>query len=210
MLHVVTALWDANLHSQPFSRDYDESWVEKLYRGFARNLSDPFRFVVFTDRLRTFAHPEIAQEGMMSVEPDYGSFTEPYRLGEPMILCGLDTIVTGNCDRLARATLDLEGPVIALPRDPYARERACNGVALAPGGRADIYERWHGENDMEWARLQPHVFIDDLFPGEVVSYKGEVKKRGLGDARIVYFHGWEKPPEARRDVTGLWIKDHWV
>jgi hypothetical protein len=57
MLHVVTLLWDANLHSQVFSRDYDESWVEKLYRGFARNLSEPFRFVVFTDRERTFRAP---------------------------------------------------------------------------------------------------------------------------------------------------------
>lgn len=208
MLHVVTLLWAANRHSLVFSRDYDESWVEKLYRGFARNLTMPFRFVVFTDRERTFAHPEIAQEGLWSDEPDYGTCIEPYRLGVPMILTGLDTVVTGNCDRLGNMALN--APMIALPRDPYSPERACNGVAIVPEGKADIYERWQGENDMEWLRAQPHAFLDNIAPGQVVSYKGHVKKHGLGDARIVYFHGFPKMAEAMDEPGGAWIKDHWV
>jgi hypothetical protein len=49
--------------------------------------------------------------------------------------------------------------------------------------------------------------IDDLFPGQVVSYKGEVKKHGLTDAtRIVYFHGQDKPHELPH--VG-WIARHW-
>lgn len=209
MLTVATLLWDANEKTQPFSEDYDETWAERLYRGFRRHLTVPFRFVVFTDRQREFAHPEIAQERMAAEQPGYGDCIEPYRLGVPMILVGLDTIVTGNCDRLAAYALH-DDSVLALPRDPYAQQRACNGVALVPAGQAGIYERWHGENDMEWLRAQPHVFIDDLFPGAVVSYKGRVKKVGLGDARIVYFHGWEKPPEARKEPHGRWIKEHWL
>lgn len=205
MLTVATLLWDPNAHSMPFSRCYDESWVEKLYRGFARNLTRPFRFVCFTDRPRSFVVPAIAQEPLLSGEPTYGTCIEPYRLGVPMILAGLDTIVTGNVDDLAAYCE--AAPLIALPRDPFMPSRACNGVALVPGEQGHVYEDWRGENDMEWMRVQPHAFIDDLFPGEVVSYKGTARQSGLGGARIVYFHGAEKPHE----LAGVdWVREHWA
>ena len=140
---------------------------------------------------------------MIAKKPGYGDCIEPYRLGWPMILVGLDTVIVGNIDQLADYCLNAEK--IALPRDPYSSERACNGVALVPFGQQKIFSEWNGENDMEWMRQQPHEFIDDLFPRQVVSYKGHVKKNGLGDARIVYFHGYEKPPELKLD----WIRRHW-
>ena len=204
MLHVATCLWDANRHSLEFSRAYDESWVEKLYRGFQRNLTIPFRFVVFTDNLRSF-DGGIEQERLSEPVPDYGCFTEPYRLNEPMILVGLDTVVTGNLDHLAAYCL--RGDVkIALPRDPYASERACNGVALVPAGQRKVFDDWRGENDMEWIRQQPHDFIDDLFPESVASYKGKIRERGLRDVRIVYFHGNPKMHELQNVP---WIAQHW-
>ncbi|GLQ36747.1 hypothetical protein GCM10007908_03670 [Rhizobium albus] len=204
MLTVATLLWDANRNSLPFSRMYDETWVEKLYRGFARNLSDPFRFVCYTDRPRHFAEP-IEQKRMSTSTPGYGDCIQPYEMGEPMILCGLDTVITGNCDALARFCL--KSDIIALPRDPYKPSRACNGVALVPGGKSDIWTRWKGENDMEWMRAQPHVYLDEAFPGAVVSFKGRAKAAGIGGASIVYFHGREKPHEL---PAGHPILEHWV
>lgn len=59
---------------------------------------------------------------------------------------------------------------------------------------------------MDWLRRQPHAVIDDLFPGQVVSYKGHVMQHGLGDARIVYFHGFEKPHELHLE----WINRNWT
>jgi hypothetical protein len=203
MLHVATALWDANKHSLDFSRAYDESWVEKLHAGFRRHLTWPFHFVVFTDRPRQFS-AGIDQEMLQAAEPDYGSFTEPYRLNMPMILCGLDTIVTGRINQLASYCISADR--IALPRDPYSPARACNGVALVPAGQRQVFDEWRGENDMEWIRQQPHRFIDDLFPGHVVSYKGHARQAGLGDARMVYFHGQEKPHQ----LAGIdWIDREW-
>ncbi len=205
MLNIVTCLWKPNEASFEFSRCYDESWVEKLYRGAVRNLSVPFRFVLFTDVIRLKLPFAIHQEPLKARPITYGSFTEPYRLGEPMILMGLDTVITGNIDHLANYCMT--GDVIALPRDPYMPQRACNGVALVPAGKQDIWTRWRGENDMEWLRQQPHVFIDDLFPESVLSFKGSVRDRGLRDARIVYFHGHPKMP----DVAHLpWIHKHWL
>lgn len=204
MITIATLFWRANQKSQPFSAMYTEAWVEKLLNGFARNLTDEFRFVCFVDRIYPRLSKVIDQRLLESATPGYADCIAPYSLNEPMILCGLDTVVTGNCDDLARYCL--EADTIALPRDPYSPEVACNGVALVPAGKAGVYESWSGENDMAHMRAQPHVFIDDIFPGAVRSYKGSISKTGLGDTRIAYFHGLDKPHE----LIGLdWIRKHW-
>jgi hypothetical protein len=208
MLTLATLLWQPNVSSRDFSRCYDESWVEKLYRGFRRNLTAPFEFVCFVDRLRTFSEP-IGQQTFRDMHLGrvlgYGDCIEPYRLGVPMILVGLDTIVTGNIDHLADYCMTSDR--FALPRDPYRPRIACNGVALVPTGHRKVATLHRGENDMEWVRKFPHRYIDDEFPGAVVSYKGAVEKRGLGDARIVYFHGQKKPHQLPHVA---WIREHWI
>lgn len=203
-LHVVTMLWDWNSSLLQSSRCYDESWADKLCRGFKRNLTVPFNFVVFTDRDRRFEE-DVVQIRMTSSGTGYGRFTEPYRLNEPMILVGLDTIVVDNIDHLAEYCL--HPGKIALPRDPYVPERSINGVALVPPGHANVYARWRGENDMEWLRAFDVNLIDDLFPREVVSLKAhDVRRRGLQQAKIVYFHGRPKPHELGQ-LT--WVRQHW-
>lgn len=203
MITIATLHWQANDRGHAFSAMYDESWVERLYRGFARNLTQPFRFVVYTERWRSYDVPTV-QVVDLPERPTYADCIRPYEMGEPMILAGLDTVVTGNIDHLADYCLSPDSR-LALPRDPYKPERACNGVALVPGGLEAIATEHRGENDMAWLRTKPHAFIDDLFPGQVVSFKGKVEAQGLGDARIVYFHGHRKPHELREP----WISEHW-
>lgn len=204
MLHVATCLWDANAHSLPASRCYDESWVDKLYRCFRRNLTGRFRFVLFTDRLRKFEEP-IDQELLTAKEPDYGSFTEPYRLNEPMILVGLDTVVVGNIDHFWNYCLVADK--VALPRDPYKPEQSINGIALVPAGHRRIWDEWNGENDMDWLRKQDTAFIDDMWPGHCLSLKAhDVRRKGLQGARVIYMHGTPKQP----DLMHLdWMREHW-
>lgn len=206
-LTVACCLWDANRHSRPFSTFYDETWVERLYRAYARHLTLPFRFLCFTDHVRQFNEP-IEQVAFKKLPPDYGSMIEPFRLNKPMILTGLDTVITGNIDHLM-AYCFLSDKV-ALPRDPNRLGTICNGVALVPRGNRDIYDNWNGETeymaDMDWLRRQDYAVLDDLFPGHIVSYKCHVKEQGLGDARIVYFHGKEKPHE----VDEPWVDEYWI
>lgn len=207
MITIATLLWDANEHSQGFSSKYDERWVTRLYDGCARNIGAgvPWRFVLFTERERDLP-AEVQQERMKATKPCYADCIEPYRFGVPMILMGLDTVIVGPINHLAAYCMRTDAE-LCLPRDPYERSRACNGVALIPGGQQHIYRNWKGENDMEWLRKQPHAFIDDLFPGQVVSFKGDVRKNGLGDARIVYFHGDQKPNQMTDEP---WIRKHWL
>lgn len=207
MLTVTTCLWDANDQSHGFSRCYDEGWANKLYRGFQRNLTRPFRFVVYTDRERRFA-PGIEQRRLSQAEPHYGACIEPFASDEAQIFCGLDTVIVGNCDALADYVLTATKP--AVPRDPFPTSRweRTNAVVLAPKGcKAALYDGYAGENDMDWINTRETVLLDDLFPRAVVSYKGRVQFVGIEDANsIVYFHGMRKPHElGRLDF----IREHW-
>ncbi len=203
---IATLLWAPNESTLHYSNMYDEGWVEKLYRGFARNLTRPFRFVCFVDRIREFAEP-IEQE-LIEGAPSYASCIQPYRLNVPMILVGLDTIVTGNCDELADFCFYSDR--IAVPRDPFYPDKLCDGVHLAPAGmKAMMYDAHAGENDMEWVRSHTErlAVIDKELPGQVNSYKGFVERNGLLDTRICYFHGERKPHELGH--VG-WVERHWV
>jgi hypothetical protein len=202
MITFATLFWQPNGESFDFSQAYDESWVEKLYRGVMRNLTQPFRFVCYSDRDRTYAEP-IEQRRILSPVPSYADCIQPFELNCPTILTGLDTVITGNIDHLAAYCLS--GRILGLPRDPYAPHRACNGVALIPAGMARVAYLHSGQNDMEWVRQFDHEYVDDIFPGHVQSYKGTVKAEGLKRTRIVYFHGAEKPGQ----IDEPWLADHW-
>lgn len=191
---------------------YDESWVEKLYRGFRRNLTRPFRFVCFTDRERAFSHDEIEQKPITMPRPiGYEACIEPFRLNEPMIWAGLDTVVIGNCDHFADYCMTADK--LAVPRDPTIPGKMCNAVVLTPGGLGarmwDAFDK--RTNDMDWINANPHAALDDLFPGQIKSFRVEVygeracEPLKLGDARIVYFHGAMKPHEIGSKV----ILEHW-
>lgn len=204
MLTVATCLWDANPKSYDWSRCYTEEWVEKLYRGFARNLTVPFRFVCFSERERSYSE-QIEQELLTDPVPNCGSLVEPYRLNEPMILVGLDTVVCGNVDHMAEYAL--AGNTLALTRDPYSPERACTGVAVVPAGQRGVWDSYDGNpDDMVHLRKQEHVLIDDLWPGHAISWKAHVGLLGWLNSRIVYFHGRPKAHEIAGDEL---VMRHW-
>ncbi len=203
MLIVSTCLWDANETSMASSRCYDETWAEKLYRGFARNLSVPFRFVVFTDRERAFSKP-IKQMPITRRPIHYGACVEPFVLDEPMIFIGLDTVIVGNCDKFAIWCMEHPGK-LALPKHPY-EDWSINGVVLCGSGNRRIFDEWNGENDMDWMRTFPHARIDTLWAKKIVSYKAHVAKQGLSNkARIVYFHGTPKADT----LKDRWVLENW-
>lgn len=205
MILFSTVLFDPPEEVHSFSNMYDETWVEKLYRGVKRNMTKPFHFICHTDRPRTFSEKGI-HTCLLSRPPfGYHSCIEPYRFGFPMILVGLDTIITDNIDHLADYCLTRHQ--LAVPLDPFNPAQVCNGVALVPKGFESVYADHRGENDMEWIRRYNPAVIDTLFPDQVLSYKCHIKPRGgIGGARIVYFHGEEKPHQ----LSHLsWVTENW-
>lgn len=206
MLNIVSLLWTPNGKEHGFSRHYDESWAVKLFDAFARNLRAPHKFCLFTDHYRDF--PRDATQYLLRRRPiTYGSCMEVFRLNEPMIVVGLDTIVLKNLDKWAEYATDPKSDKILLPKDPYRPDRYCNGVQIVPAGFSDLYEAWNGENDMDFIRRARDIEdLDKVFPGEAISYKVHyAPKKKLGKARVVYFHGKPK----MQDIDDQELLEHW-
>lgn len=208
MITITSCLWDANSNSRHFSRMYDESWADKLYRNFAKNLTVPFRFVLFTDRPRTLQEP-IEQQQIEMQDIHYGACIEPFKLDCPQIFVGLDTIVVGNIDHLADFAMKTCKP--AVPHDPFYPNspwQRTNAVVIAPAGcKAMLYDGYAGENDMDWLNTRSTGVLDDFFPDEIVSYKGRIQRLGLEEStKIVFFHG----PHKMSDLPHVgWIAREW-
>lgn len=209
MINIACAFWDANRLSKQFSRHYTEADVCALYRGFKKHLTQPFRFVCWSEKERDYAEPAIEQRSLAAETPSYGALTQCYELNEPTIMVGLDTVVVGNCDHIADYCLTAEKP--AVPFDPFKPETVCNGVTLVPAGCDWLWTQYEGQNDMDWIRdlwkAGRVTTFDHLFPGQIVSFKASVRDTGLTpETRIVYFHGEHKMHELPH--IG-WIARHW-
>jgi hypothetical protein len=99
---------------------YDWSWVDKLYNGVKRSITDDFTFHVFTDVIdHSRSHynqillPEMGNRGY---EKNAGAwwykvwlFSEEHPIQRPMIYFDLDTIFVDNCDFLLECPDDMFG-----------------------------------------------------------------------------------------------------
>ncbi len=214
MLNVVTMLWDADEGTPPNSRCFDESWVEKLYGNFRRQLTRPFRFICFSEHWRRM-NPDIEHAAILQPSRGgarWGRLLEPFRLNEPMILADLDTVIVGNIDHMADYTMGER--VIVQPRNPYNAEESIAGFVLVPRGHRWVYDSWvenHSFNgsNMEWLRQFKCNFFDTLWgDDEVVSLKAtDIRRKGLSPkTKVVFFHGSPK----QNKLTQLdWVRDNW-
>ena len=202
MITVATVLYKATSQTPPWSRCYSEAWVDRLYRGVARNYQNEFKFVCLTDK-----HYEFSEDIQIQPLQHTRWATACLQLhavkADRLVLMGLDTIIVGDLTEL----FAYRG-ALAIPRDPYRPQNPCNAVVLSTT-REDIAES-NATSDMNALELFEHEYLDDLFPGQVLSYKAHVRD-GNGDAlpegvRIIYFHGEPKPHLL---TDRKWIQENW-
>jgi len=204
----------------PWSQNmFNEKWADKLYRGIARNLSNPFRFVCLVDQDYQFEEPIDA----IKLENPYRNMfsllecLRPDIDDNPKMFMGLDTIITGNIDNIAQYSGDF-----AMIRDPYFPENRASGVMLFQQKAAsEYYARFKQDqnkgkftlggfvSDMVWLdqNIPPCDLLQDLYPNQIVSYKADLMSGKLrwNDAKIIYFHGEPKPHR-----LGMpWVKENW-
>lgn len=182
----------------PWFNAYDPSWVDKLYRGFARNLSEPFRFICLVDDDYAFDEPV---EAVRFERPDlsFMALNEIFRpdLGiDRGLFVGLDTVIVGSLDGMVAHEHSL-----SMPRDPFNPRKLCNAVVLFSESEArriwKIYQQdvdgWaqrcrigqhirRGGYPSEFIFLQqvlpngPRAWLDDLYPGQILSFKQHLAK----------------------------------
>ena len=199
---IVTALFDGRMTGVPHTTGvYDAAYVEKLYRGFQRNLTIPFGFICLVDKNYIFQEDIRAVRFKRSVD-QYGwmSLMEMYRpelcTGNRFTV-GLDTIITGSIDDIVTAKV----LKLAVCTDPMVKDKICNAVTLStPEFCEEFWGMWEGneaklmpENKLEFNNLPPassemvllrnhygnSPCIDKVFPNRILSYKVHVKQGEL-------------------------------
>lgn len=214
----VVCLWWGNW-GHPVGPEY----INRLYRGVRRHLSAPHRFVCFTDKDNVALEHGIEVlpldvpnwkwnlRKMIVYRPDNG-------LSGRVLMLDLDVVVVGNLDDIA--AYDGE---FATCEAAY-RPRGIGGsiVGFSAGTMCGLLwnplitqydhmkqitrgsERKYYTYCVSSSGLKVD-FWQNIYPGQVLSYKRDCKD-GLPDgARIVRFHGSPRPHE----VWDKWVTDNW-
>jgi hypothetical protein len=179
----------------------NNDYVGKLYRGLARNTTQPFEFECVTK----------------TKYPGWWGKLEFFPTTERIVYIDLDTIVVGNCDFL----FEYQGS-FAICRDFY-RMAGWNAsvMAIGPNQGWTIRAQFDANakkimetvySDQEWIQstlsYQPD-FWQDMNPWKVVSYKADGIMGGapLGpSAALVCMHGDPKPHDLK---PGDPLLEHW-
>ena len=227
---VVTVLFDGRNTGVPHTVGvYTPEWVDKLYRGIARNYKGMFELICMVDKQYQFQEP-IKQVRFEKSVDQYGwmSCLEVYRpdicQGKRFTI-GLDTIITGPLDDIFAYSAK-----IALCTDPMIPQTVCNAVTISDSEFCDeLWTMWRGneyklmkESQLEigWqtfpsemALLRNHYadspLLDKIFPGRILSYKQQILGRPthlLDNSSIIYFHGVPKPHQ----MKDRWVRECWV
>lgn len=174
---------------------YDERWVHALRAGVAEYLKAPHRFVCLSD----VEVPGVETAPLAHDFPGWWAKIELFRPGVfegPTLYMDLDTLPVGWL--LDLTTYD--GPLAMLSDFNRPRLAQSGVMAFRPGPVTEaLWEDWikrPGDHmsayrgDGEW--LHDHTNPDrlqDLFPGQIVSFKLHARGDAPGGARLVCGHG---------------------
>jgi hypothetical protein len=171
-------------------------YVRNLYWGVHRHLKKPFKFHEVTDGLGDGWWAKI------------GLF-EPGRFTGRCLFFDLDTIITGCLNDLA----DYSGE-FAMLSDFYRPQHLASGVmAWDAEAAGDIFTRWRDfgmpqsdrRGDGGWiGDMRPNANrLQNLFPGQLVSFKANCREGAPDGARVVCFHGLPRPHQLS-DLFSEW------
>ena len=181
---------------------YGPEWVARL----ARQAPKGWRFVCLTDM-------EVECESIPLIHewPGWWAKMELFRPGlfsGLVLYLDLDTLVVGALDWA-------EGYAerFAALSDFYSPGLAASGVMLWRADEVNLYERmtthpperWKGRSDHWWNAHESPDRLQDLYPGEIGSYKVDELEEGPRDFSVVCFHG-----QPKQDVLGGWVEAHWT
>ena len=227
---IVVALFDGRQTGVPHSVGiYTSEWVDKLYRGIARNYTGKFDFVCLTEMNYDFVEP-IKQVRFSRSVDQYGwmSLMEWYRpdiCTGNRVTMGLDTIITGPLDDIFNWTGNDDYILrkAAVCQDPFHPDEICNAMTLVtPAFCDEIWNYWL-DNEYEEMRECKLTFvdgtkassemvllrklysasprIDTFFPGRIVSYKAHIGSEG--DLIKMEYHSQIEARRRRLDNSSI-------
>lgn len=204
---------------------YDPEWVNKLYRGFQRNMTRPFRFVCVSDHDKSEGFMDEIEVVPFIHQDHVGSWmciNEIFRPDleiEHGLFVGLDTVICKNVDFLH----DYKGR-FCMVNHPRYPDRQMNAITLF--SKADwIWERyikdpakaveesktreWAQEQGSEmlwWEKINPYCCSTQRVFPQLRLYSYKLETPAIRDAHIIYWHGRQKPQNAKEDV----VVNNWI
>lgn len=179
--------------------DFRPEHVERLYRQ-----CDKYPFLCLSDVDLSLPHYRMWHDW-----PGWWGKIEAFRLRGPILYMDLDTTVVGDLQPLLDAAMRYDFVALRNPwRTPsrfgtglMAWRGDMSGVykqfLTAPGAYMNRYstrKAW-GDQGFIADHCAAPVLWQDLFPGEILSWKADCEQGVPNTARVVYFHGTPRPWE---------------
>ena len=182
--------------------EYKPEHVLRLHRQ-CRQFAPRTPFAVLTD----VEIPNVANIRLQNGWPGWWSKMEAFDLDGPIFYLDLDTSIVGDLTPILRAAC--EHSFIALRNPMKNPSRFGSGLMAWGGNMRHVLQRFSLDPERHMARCTtqklwgdqgfigetetPDAYWQDLFPGQILSWKVECDNAIPPDARIVYFHGKPRP-----------------
>lgn len=193
------------------SKDYNAEYVHRLYQNVSENISIPFKFYCMSD---------VSIQGINTIELQHDwerwwPKIEVFRLfRDKTFYLDLDTVIVADISELLNHNHKFTGlrgfyrdifnsGLMAWSGDYSFIYRDFLNVESSKGGKNLIRDHELG-NDQNFigSRLKNWDIWQDLFPGQIVSYKVHCRGKGVPrGAKIVCFHGRPRPHEIEWRLT---------
>lgn len=224
---------------------YGPDYVNKLFAGINRNTTVPFKFHCFTDDT-TNINPHVETHPLPHDIPGVGWWQKLYLFSAELPIEGkilyvdLDTLITDNIDDI----LQCDKKFVVLHdffriRQPSKRDKfglgadaVGSGVLMWDAGKyTHIWDTFIADPQSIIENLHPHgdqkhieqvqgkrSYFQDLFPGQIVSFKIHCRQGLPKHAKIVCYHGKPSIPESINTTTKVqgytippttWVKKYW-
>lgn len=203
-------------------KKYTSEWVDKLYRGIARNYHSKFNFVCLSDCNDSVEYRVIPFE---SDSPGYWNKIELFRPGlfqGPVVYFDLDVVI---CNDITEALLNLPRDKFLLALEPH-RDIHNSSMMFWEGAHDQLYEYYRqnqhaviSEYDHNLARKgclgdqgyigtnTAHDVIDNFVRPGFLGWIHHKVKTDLADPSVLIFTGTQKPSNnLHLDL----VKKHWI
>jgi len=198
--------------------NFGVEYVRRLKHGVDRHLSLPHRFVCLSDRkvggIETI--PLGLEWAKWNLRKIYAY--KPGLFKGRVLMLDLDVVIVGSIDDIASyagkfATCEgayrkrkIGGSIISFEAGFGKKmlwqplENEYRAIERDTGGS----ERYYFQRQFGQHGFVPD-FWQDLYPGQIASYKRDCREGIPKGARIVRFHGRPRPHEVKDE----WVKEHW-
>lgn len=230
MVNVVCLKWGAK---------YGPEYVNRLFYAVERNTTVPFTFYCFTDDPKgldeEIKHKPLKYTNINSWWNKLYLFSQETELEGRVFFLDLDTLITGNIDHML--TCNHEFVVlhdVMWKVNPQLTPHDVGSAVMlwTAGNHSQIWESFkkdphgiskklHPHGDQKWIQQQEpnRAYWQDLFPGEIISFKVDCEDKLPSAAKIICFHGRPSIPEAITQTTKWgkktilpqkWITEVWT